>query len=297
MLKLILTLSVLGFLNSNSVAEKGETASEILTNSLIENNSRFEFFKTFQLQGQNSPSQNGVKSVPKALLFSAVVPGSGQIYSRSYLKGLAFLVIEAAALTGHFRFNSEGNRLEDQFEADANALWNENAYWDWMGEISNINRIDFVTDEEWIADLRVYERASFSHFLPEEKNQPYYENIGKYNQFIIGWQEFREEILPEEIGGEPFTYAHYQSGELNGKDLRTISPQRTSYTELQDDSDRNFKRATTLASLLLLNHVVSALDAAWTTKRFNRRVQAGLSVRQQIYQTEIIPVLRLGVTW
>jgi len=146
-------------------------------------------------------------------------------------------------------------------------------------------------------DLRSFERASFSHFLPEEKNQPYYENIGKYNQFIIGWQEFRKEILPEEIGEEPFTYAHYQSGELNGKDLRTISPQRTSYTELQDDSDRNFKRATTLASVLLLNHIVSALDAAWTTKKFNRRVQAGLSVGQKIHQTEIVPVLRLGVIW
>ena len=96
---------------------------------------------------------------------------------------------------------------------------------------------------------------------------------------------------------QPFTYAHYQSGELNGKDLRTLSTQRTAYTELQDDSDRNFKRATTLASVLLLNHVVSALDAAWTTKKFNRRVQAGLSVRQQIYQTEIIPVIRLGVAW
>ena len=288
MLKLILTLSCLGFLNSNSAAEKPETASEILTNSLIENNSRFEFFKNFLPQAQNSPPQNGAKSVPKALLFSAVVPGSGQIYSRSYLKGLAFLVIEAAALTGHFRFNSRGNRLEDQFEADANALWDKNAYWDWMGEICGCSDMD---------SLRSYERAKFSHFLPDEENQPYYENIGKYNQFIIGWQEFREEILLEEIGEEPFTYAHYQSGELNGKDLRTISPQRTSYTELQDDSDGNFKRATTLASLLLLNHVVSALDAAWTTKKFNRRVQAGLSVRQQIYQTEIIPVLRLGVTW
>jgi len=290
MLKLILILSFLGFLNSNSAAEKPKTASEILTHSLIKNNPRFEFFKNFQSQVQNSPPQNRAKSVPKALLFSAVVPGSGQIYSRSYLKGLAFLVIEAAALTGHFSFNSEGNSLEDQFEADANVLWDENAYWNWMGEIcgGSCNNMD---------DLRSFERASFSHFLPEKKNQPYYENIGKYNQFIIGWQEFREEILPEEIGEEPFTYAHYQSGELNGKDLRTISPQRTSYTELQDDSDRNFKRATTLASLLLLNHVVSALDAAWTTKKFNRRVQAGLSVGQKIHQTEIVPVLRLGLIW
>ena len=288
MLKLILTLSFLGFLNSNSAAEKGETASEILTNSLIENNPRFEFFKNFQPHAQNSPPQNGVKSVPKALLFSAVVPGSGQIYSRSYLKGLAFLVIEAAALTGHFRSNSEGNRLEDQFEADANALWDENAYWNWMGEIcgGSCNNMD---------DLRSFERDSFSHFLPEEKNQPYYENIGKYNQFVIGWEDFRKETLGGNI--EIFTYADYLTGIWDTQDLRTISLQRNAYTELQDDSDGNFKRATTLASLLLLNHVVSALDAAWTTKKFNRRVQAGLSVGQKIHQTEIVPVLRLGVTW
>jgi len=295
MLKLILTLSFLGFLNSNSAAEKGETASEILTNSLIKNNPRFEFFKNFQGQAQNSPPQNGVKSVPKALLFSAVVPGSGQIYSRSYLKGLAFLVIETAALAGHFRSNREGNRLEDQFEADANALWDENAYWNWMEEISDIRKTGFGTHEEWIAALRAYERDSFSHFLPEEKNQPYYENIGKYNQFVIGWEDFRKETLGGSI--EIFTYADYLTGIWDTQDLRTISSQRNAYTELQDDSDGNFKHATTLASLLLLNHVVSALDAAWTTKKFNRRVQAGLSVRQQIYQTEIIPVLRLGVTW
>lgn len=291
MLKLILTLSFVGLLNSNSAAEKPEIASEILTTSLIENNPRFEFFKNFRPRAQNSPPQNGVKSIPKALLFSAVIPGSGQIYSRSYLKGLAFLVIEGAALTGHFSSNREGNRLEDLFEADANALWDENSYWDWMQEIcgSGCNNMD---------DLRSHERANFSHFLPEEKNQPYYENIGKYNQFIMGWQDFREKTLrPPEMEEIPFTYAHYQSGELNGKDLRTISAQRTAYTELQDDSDRNFKRATTLASLLLLNHVVSALDAAWTTKKFNRRVQAGLSVGQQIYQTEIIPVIQLGITW
>ena len=295
MLKLILILSFLGFLNSNSVAEKGETASEILTNSLIKNNPRFEFFKNFQPQALNSPPQTGVKSVPKALLFSAVVPGSGQIYSRSYLKGIAFLVIEAAALTGHFRFNNKGNRLENQFEADANALWDKNSYWDWMDEISGIKRKDFVTDEEWIDALRVYERDRFSHFLPEVKNQPYYENIGKYNQFVIGWQDFREDTLGGSI--EIFTYDDYLMGKWDGQDLRTISPKRTAYTELQDDSDRNFKRATTLASLLLLNHVVSALDAAWTTKRFNRRIQAGLSVGQQIYQTEIIPVIQLGITW
>ena len=295
MLKLILTLSFLGFLNSSLAAEKPETASEILTNSLIENNPRFEFFKNFQPPALHSPPQTGVKSVPKALLFSAVVPGSGQIYSRSYLKGLAFLVIEAAALTGHFSFTSEGNRLEDQFEADANALWDEDAYWEWMDEISGIKRDSFVTHGEWIAALRAYERDSFSHFLPEEKNQPYYENIGKYNQFVIGWEDFRKETLHDSI--EIFTYADYQNGEWDGQDLRTVSSKRTAYTELQDDSDRNFKRATTMASLLLLNHVLSALDAAWTTKRFNRRVQAGLSVGQKIYQTEIIPVLRLGVSW
>ena len=48
MLKFILTLSLLGFTNSSLVAEKPETAAEILAISLIENNPRFEFFKNFQ---------------------------------------------------------------------------------------------------------------------------------------------------------------------------------------------------------------------------------------------------------
>ena len=71
MLKLIFTLSFLGFLNSNSLAEKGQTASEILTNSLIENNSRFEFFKNFYVDWSVS-----FKVTQKFIEFTIIIKGN-----------------------------------------------------------------------------------------------------------------------------------------------------------------------------------------------------------------------------
>lgn len=294
---LILGLTILGFATETFSSEKQRTAREILTQPSSGGNFSFELHKFFQARKQEASKEklNSQKSIGKAVLFSAALPGSGQIYSGSYIKGIAFLVVEVAALTGHFHFQSRGNNLESQFEADANQLWSETAYWNWMSEVSSIDRSNFGTDQEWIDALRNYERGRFSHFLPERKNQQYYENIGKYNQFIIGWQDFREGILPAE--GGTFTLDDYDNGRLNNKDLLTISPQRNAYTELRKDSNDNFKRATTLVTVALFNHLISAVDAGLTTKKLNQRIQASFNIRGMIYETEIVPVLKLGIAW
>lgn len=272
-------------------SDTGKTPTERLTGPWSPGNFSFELHQYFERQGGENPARPttaipGRKSVGKAVLFSAAIPGTGQFYSGSHLKGIAFLVIEVAALSGYFHFQGRGDDLESRFEADANQLWNEDAYWNWMSQISEISRADMDA-------LRDFERANFSHFLPENKNQQYYENIGKYNQFILGWQDFREGILDTST----FTFAHYQSGRYAGQDLLTISAQRNAYTELRKDANDNFKRATTLATITFFNHVLSALDAGLTTRRINNKVQASLRIRGSLYQNQIVPVIRMGVAW
>lgn len=261
----------------------------LLLENSIENISVETFTQTTAFDGR--------KSVGKAVLFSAAIPGTGEIYAGSYLKGAVFLVVEAATIVGQVHFQNRGNDLESQFEANADLLWSEDAYWDWMSDVGNINRSRYGSDEEWLTALRVFERGRFSHFLPEEINQQYYENIGKYNQFIMGWQDFRGLVE-----GDPeleFTLSEYDNGHLiNGKDLLTISQQRNSYTSRRKDANDNFKRATTMATVTLFNHVLSALDAGLTVKRHNRKVmQMNIRMQGRLYNRELIPAVTLGVTW
>lgn len=216
------------------------------------------------------------KSVPKAALFSAVLPGSGEFYTGSYIRGFAFLVIEAAALSGHFYYQNRGNDLEDAFRRYADTNWVENDYWNWMSMVSGIDRADLNA-------LREYERQNFSHFLPENKNQQYYENIGKYNQFVAGWVDF--------------DYRTYSlDSYLSGPD--PDSPLREDYTLQRRDANDNFQKATNLVTLVIFNHVLSMFDAALTAKGFNKRqLQGRLRIQGKVFDQDVVPALNLGISW
>lgn len=300
-MKFVITILFAVCIASIAVAGDAQHEEKSVESILFSNSSRAEFRltldqymareaeKPFVLEDDNMPA-DGQKSVGKAVLFSAVVPGSGQAYGGSFLKAAAFFVVEVATISGYVHFQNRGNDLENRFEADANSLWNEDEYWDWISVISSIDRQN-------MSALREYEHQTFSHFLPEDKSQQYYENIGKYDQFVVGWQDFRNQFLGNDVSN--LTIEDYQSGAYNGEDLTTISEQRNAYVDLRRQSNDNFKRATNMATLTLLNHVLSAIDAGLTVKRGNQRV---LETRIRLegrnyFDREIVPTVNLGVIW
>lgn len=252
-------------------AEERSSPKEKLASTWRKVDFQLALKKSFETGKENSGSvskmsQKGTKSVAKALLFSAAIPGMGEFYNGSYIKGLVFLAVEAAAWPAYFHFHNKGEDLEEGFIQYAEGNWEPEEYWNWLSEISGI----FGSDMD---ALREYEHENFSHFLPEEKNQQYYENIGKYNQFNIGWNDT-------------------QNGYVRDSDFRE------KYTLMRKDANDNFKRATNFATLVLFNHVFSALDAALTTKRYNKRIiSACLRMKNMKYGNEIIPALALGVIW
>jgi len=282
-----LTLTSLG--SSSLLTAGGNTVKDVFCSATPRSKFRVKLAQNIARQAgeeQISFNNRGEKSVTKAVLFSAAIPGTGQLYNGSAWKGAAFLVLEAVAIFAQFHYDSEGGKLENRFEALADGQWNEDAYWDWIAEISDRDRNDDSA-------LREYEKATFSHFLPEKKNQQYYENIGKYNQFVFGWQDFRDDILV----GQSFTLTDYKDGSYQGEKLETISPTRNDYTEIRKDSNDNFKRASTFTTITVFNHVLSALDAGITANRNNQKIRATVGMRGLLYRNEVVPALALGISW
>lgn len=268
---LILSLMILGLTYSHLFAEDKNSPKEILINTWQRIDFQLALEDYFMVNFENNQSKfnmnhPGTKSIAKAILFSTAIPGMGEFYSGSYLKGIIFLAIEAAAWPGYFHFHNRGEDIEAAFERYAIQNWDPDAYWDWISERSGISRTDMDA-------LREFERDHFSHFLPEEKNQQYYENIGKYDQFNIGWVDT-------------------ENGDKRDSELRE------KYTLMRKDANDNFKRATNMATILLFNHVFSALDAAWTTNRHNKQIiSASLKMKSMQYGNEILPALALRVSW
>lgn len=214
-----------------------------------------------------SVSPQRERSAGKAFLLSAVIPGAGEFYNKSFLKGLAFLGVEVGAWTVYAIYTKSGNEKTDVFEAYANTHWSEDEYWASLARLSGCD----VNNRPCLRD---YEGTTFSHFLPDERNQTYYENIGKYDQFNAGWDDSI-------------------SGEAKERD----SANRTQYTGMRKKANDQFKIATYGTSIVLVNHLISALDAAYTTYKFNRQIKASMGMEMQRYDQELVPALAMKMSW
>jgi len=180
------------------------------------------------------------KSGLLAAVASAAVPGAGQAYAGSYWKTIAFVGVEVASWVFYARWDRDGDDIKREFHQFADTHWREDEYWAWIALESGLPPTDMTALREW-------ERTHFSHSLHEEKDQQYYEMIGKYDQFNIGWDD---------------------TNTPRGRD----SVRRDYYETLRDKSNKAYKKAATCEMIALANHGLSALDAAWTVSRHNRRV-------------------------
>jgi len=216
-----------------------------------------------------------LKSPGKAFLFSAVVPGTGQLYAGSYLKAAGFLAIEAVSWYAYIHYTQLGKDREDQFEIYADSYWSEDKYWDWIAHQSGKPREDLDALREW-------EHDTFSHGLHVSKDQQYYEMIGKYDQFNYGWSD----VDPSYIG-EDIPYWRNNPSSL-----------RLHYETMRNGSNQAFKHATTGVTIVILNHILSGLEAAWSVTRDNREIaQASLQFEPRRLDDRPYNALTLQIKW
>ncbi|MBN1782773.1 hypothetical protein JW948_16675 [bacterium] len=216
------------------------------------------------------------------LIMSAAVPGSGEFYAGSWIKGLVFAGIETAMWIGYSHYRAEGDRKDDAFRAFADAHWSETRYWVHMaGEASqvfgyeNLSAVNESNYEQYLEGeygLRAYEQAHFSHGLHVIKDQQYYEMIGKYHQFRAGWED-------AETSNE------------------VVTPLRGIYEDMEYETDSEYKKAGTCAMVILANHVVSAMDAVWSVKQANRRIQVRPGMGVIPSRGRLEPAFAVNIEW
>ena len=225
------------------------------------------------------------KSTKRGFLYSLILPGAGEFYAGSKIKAVLFVGLEAAFWTGYFTNHKKGKDKEDQYLNFANAHWDVYAYSD-----SLINRYaDFTIDSAThivIDTPGVYYNPSvpgdsivISHSIYLElgqglnKDQQYYEMIGKYDQFRFGWDDY------------------------DGSVVETVH--RGFYLDLRHDSNSLLDKANRYVMISLANHLLSAFDAAIAVRHYNRKgekfSEIDIKLRLAEYnKNEIIPKLTVS---
>lgn len=228
---------------------------------------------------------NYKKSPMLAGFLSLLIPGGGEFYTGNYLKAGIFAAVEAIVITSAVIYNNKGDDQTASFENYANKNWDVKRYVQWT--INNVNNINpsvdpndynvFKSDGSVdFGELNKFEAAlggGYSHRLPTFGEQQYYELIGKYPQYSHGWNDANQSDTDFHILSPNFLFYSGERGKAN---------------DYYNISDR-------AVIGIYINHFLSAIDAVWSTSKYNSNLSLKMRVENQQFAgiRELVPTIKL----
>lgn len=269
--------------------------------------------RKFDYSNSNEPEIHGMtKSGGLVFLSSAVIPGSGQVMNKNWIKAGIFVALEAVSIYYTADFTNKGKRGERRYENWADENWSVVQYSNWLIDYHDVNGLNnpyidqlretvdgttasFNPDSDWqkidLTILRNTERntpylttddavvRNFSHTLPDYGSQQYYELISKYYQYQAGWKDYNS--FHDNLGHTGSAYSERYLIDRNGA---YASPLFFEGVDRAHQFNDDYRTGRNILSLLIVNHVISAFDAYFTLKIRQNRIEAspGVSPGQQI---------------
>jgi hypothetical protein len=219
------------------------------------------------------------KNPRKAMVMSAVLPGTGQFYSKAPAWGIVYSAIELAGISGAIYYHQSGNEKTNQYEDFADTHWDVIRWLDdYYGEYHDpyVNAEAAKTHNVFL--LVGNRRYTFTEFIQTfrtwedwqdvrdridlEKEYHFYENISKYKQFKQGWDDWRD------YKDDP----DYQV-------IQRSSPNQEKYADMRKYANDLLKRSTYFSSAIMFNHLISAFDAYFRTTKYNNQITRHVKVR------------------
>ncbi len=235
------------------------------------------------------------KNIGKGVLFSLIIPGSGQLYSGSWLRAVPWFAIEVASWAFFANYHGKGQSKTEEFESyagprDAPNHFYSRAYMyaEWQvatnpvlapgGNVTTLSFTDWLDQsgpDGW--NLRSASLpAPFTHDILTTDRQQYYEMIGKYlSQFGWGW----EDTWTGDASTNSFNWTVTDDPSIAPDNVSTVefdggSPMFFHYRDLRGRFNDLLDKGNAAMEVVLVNHVLSALDAAFAVRAYNKRVTA-----------------------
>ena len=198
----------------------------------------------------SSASTGRGKRVAISILCSAILPGLGELYlytqtrdNRILARVPVFLGFEGYNWYAYKDNHDKGRDLKDQYVSFADEHWSEERF---LEQHPCCSGYGGCPDWEFYNDECNGEFDYFPYIPLHLDFEEYYENLGKYDAFVYGWDDW-DEMNP--------TY---------------WTPNRTYYWSLRQDSNKHLSRADDHIMLLIVGRVLSMVDAGWLACRMGK---------------------------
>jgi len=226
------------------------------------------------------------KSLKKAMLLSSLFPGAGQFYANPRsITTYIFPILEIGLIAGYIVNYNDGLDAEAGYEDFADGHYNR--------DHQHYAEDDLINDPN--------NNSSFydDHFrLDDENTQHFYEDIGKYQKYIFGWDDWFDIYATNEAGntvspdwlweettsgknlwiGNNVTNPESEFLDSNYDDPYTIySGFRAEYIQMRKDTEKMYDKAELFSFGIVANHIIAALDAVRLTRIHNREYLSNTS--------------------
>ena len=228
----------------------------------------------------------------KPLLLSLVVPGLGQFYNKEPLwKPGIFIATEIVSITSIMYANKKADKIRMDYQNFADENWNVKDWWTFTqsgpevienndlfftdnklkamrdyvgthhltihlkGDLVNLFNTEFLSSDS----LSILSGYLDSDNLSMVKDRHYYENIGKYDQFVGGWSDVSTNWYWEEkdVG--------------DSTEIVIKTPMKQNYLDERYKSNQWLSFAKFSVSAMMFNHVISGLEAVWANRSLKNK--------------------------
>ena len=272
----------------NLISAQGNTLNKNELTGNIYQDSKLNVYN-FKHSFQETPKKKK-KSMALGVILSAILPGAGEFYGESYLKAGIFFGVEILAWGSYIYFTKKGDNKTTDFQNYADDHWNIRQYAQWLVDEWEASGIDPNEPDREILRQQVnaFEATEFSHQLPEFGTQQYYELIGKYQPYVAGWED-------------AYVNGVWLITQQNVESYQTAMFK--SYSADRGDANDMYNYAKVGPITAILNHILSAADAAWTISTYNKKIKVetgfrmGNYISPYTYKIEMQPTFNMRVSF
>ena len=206
---------------------------------------------------------SGRRSPALPMLMSLVVPGAGEVYL-GHKRGFLQIALDAASIYSAVHYSNKGQDKKDEYYAFADEHWFEGRL-DAAYDSAYLDRPDAINAYSDLVGVGL----EYGFEPDSEANPPYtgiplwvsavddrreyYENLGKWDQFVFGWDDFED----------PRGFLGVEDADLaNLKDPRT-SENREIYRQMRKDSNDYYAKRDRFIYASIAFRVLSVLQVAY----------------------------------
>ncbi len=229
----------------------------------------------------------------RPVLYSLLVPGLGEA-SLGYRRGYAMMALDVASWVGVKHYHDQGNQKRQDYYDYLDAHWTEARLEAAFGDSE-----DFVGS--FFYDVNDYTDLSL-WVSREDDEREYYENAGKWDQYVFGWDDFSDPRGWPANWWQQTDPTWDDYTDLNSRILKDVrvSAHREAYRALREDSNQAFDRRDSLVYVNMFTRVFSMVQVAYLQGVFSGGERAALNVSGHelalIAEPRGLTTSRLGVS-